>query len=157
MSIKLTSDEQKLVEHAKKAIIKYNKIRHKKDDIDTLYSFLLSETGKIHDGACFEPNIAQATICGERHAIANMALEESRNTKIKSIVVADPVPEVQEHSTPPCGTCRHLIWQFGTPKTSVICMQYIQQKDGWIFPKLEKHFIKDLYPYPYEPKEDLWD
>lgn len=157
MNIKLTPDEQKLVEHAKQAIIKYNKIRHKKDDIDTLYSFLLSETGKIHDGACFEPNIAQATICGERHAIANMALDESRNTKIKSIVVADPVPEVQEHSTPPCGTCRHLIWQFGTPETSVICMQYIQQKDGWIFPQFEKHFIKDLYPYPYEPKEDLWD
>lgn len=157
MNIKLTPDEQKLVEYAKKAIVKYNKIRHKKDDIDTLYSFLLSATGGIHDGACFEPNIAQATICGERHAIANMALDESRNTKIKSIVVADPVPEVQKNCTPPCGTCRHLIWQFGTPETSIICMQYIQQKDGWIFPKLEKHFIKDLYPYPYEPKEGLWD
>ncbi len=60
-------------------------------------------------------------------------------------------------STPPCGTCRHLIWQFGTPKTSVICMQYIQCKNDWIFPKLEKHFIKDLYPNPYEPKEGLWD
>lgn len=86
-----------------------------------------------------------------------MVLDEAYKAKIKCIVVADPVPEVQENSTPPCGTCRHLIWQFGMPNTSVICMQYIQRKNDWIFPKIEKHFIKDLYPYPYEPKEDLWD
>lgn len=116
----------------------------------------MSDTGKIYEGACFEPNIAQATICGERHAITNMVLGEAYKAKIKHIVVADPVPNVQKHSTPPCGTCRHLIWQFGTPKTSVILMQYIQQKNGWIFSKSEKYFIKDLYPYPYEPKEDLW-
>jgi cytidine deaminase len=155
--IKFTSDEKKLIEHAKKSIVKYNKIRHKKKDIDTLYSFLMSDSGKIHDGACFEPNIAQATICGERHAIANMALNESRNSKIKYIVVADPVPNVQKKSTPPCGTCRHLIWQFGTPKTTVILMQYIQRKNGWIFPKIEKYSIKELYPHPYEPIEGLWD
>lgn len=156
MKIKLTHDEKKLVEHAKKTIVKYNKMRHKKGGIDTLYSFLMSDIGKIHNGACFEPNIAQATICGERHAIANMVLDEAYKAKIKCIVVGDPVPEMQEHSSPPCGTCRHLIWQFGTPKTSVICMQYIQRKNGWIFPKMEKHFIKDLYPYPYESKENLW-
>lgn len=157
MTNKFTSDEKKLVEHAKKSIIKYNKMRHKKGSVDTLYSFLMSDSGKIHDGACFEPNIAQATVCGERHAIASMVLDEAYIAKIKHIVVADPVPEVQAHSTPPCGICRHLIWQFGTPKTSVICMQYIQQKNNWIFPKIEKHFIKDLYPHPYEPKDDLWD
>jgi cytidine deaminase len=157
MSIKLTLDEKKLVEYAKKAIVKYNKMRHQKGSFDALYSFLMSDTGKIHGGACFEPNIAQATICGERHAIANMIMNEAYKTKIKHIVIADPVPKVQKNSTPPCGTCRHLIWQFGTPKTSVILMQYILQKNGWIFPKIEKYFIKDLYPYPYEPKEGLWD
>ena len=157
MTIKLTADEKRLVNHAKKAITKYNKMRHKKGSIDTLYSFLMSDSGKIHDGACFEPNIAQATICGERHAIANMVLNEAYQAKIKSIVIADPVPEVQKKSTPPCGTCRHLIWQFGTPQTSVILMQYIQRKKDWIFPKMEKHLIKNLYPYPYEPVEGLWD
>ncbi|GBE16678.1 hypothetical protein BMS3Abin15_00500 [bacterium BMS3Abin15] len=156
MTVNFTTDEKKLIKHAKKAIVKYNKMRHKKGSVDTLYSFLMSDSGKIHNGACFEPNIAQATICGERHAIASMVLDESYNAKIKYIVVADPVPEVQENSTPPCGTCRHIIWQFGTSKTSVICMQYIQRKNDWIFPKAEKYFIKDLYPYPYEPKEDLW-
>jgi len=157
MAIKLTSDEKKLVEYAKKAIKKYNKMRHEKGSVDTLYSFLMSDSDKIHDGACFEPNIAQATICGERHAIANMVSKEAYSAKIKHIVVADPVPEVQEKSTPPCGTCRHIIWQFGTPKTTVILMQYIQTKNDWIFPKIEKHYIKDLYPYPYEPKANLWD
>jgi cytidine deaminase len=155
--VKFTTDEKKLIEHAKKAVVKYNQIRHEKGDIDTLYSFLISDSGKIHDGACFEPNIAQATICGERHAIANMALHESRKAKIQCIVVVYPVPTVQKRSTTPCGTCRHLIWQFGTPKTSVICMQYIQRKNDWIFPKIEKYYIKELYPYPYEPVEDLWD
>lgn len=155
--IEFTLDEKKLITYTKRAIVKYNKIRQVKGDINTLYSFLISDSGKIHDGACFEPNIAQATICGERHAIANMALEESRKAKIKCIIIADPVPRIQKKSTPPCGTCRHLIWQFGTPKTSVICMQYIQCKNGWIFPKIEKYLIKDLYPHPYEPIENLWD
>ena len=156
MDITLTPDEQKLVEHAKKAIVRCNKMRQEKGSIDTLYSFLMSDSGKIYDGACFEPNIAQATICGERHVVANMVFKESYAAKIKCIVVADPVPEVQEKSTPPCGTCRHIIWQFGTPETSVILMQYIRNENDWTFPKIEKHFIKDLYPYPYEPNEDLW-
>ena len=84
-----------------------------------------------------------------------MIMQESYKAKIKSIVVADPVPKVQNHGTTPCGTCRHLIWEFGTPKTSVICLQYIRQKSGWIFPKLEKHAIKKLYPNAYKPVE--WD
>ena len=141
MIIKLTTDEQKLVEHAKKAIVRYNKMRRNKESIDTLYAFLLSDSGKIYDGACFESNISQATICGERHAIANMVLEEAYKSKIKCIVVADPVPTVQKNSTPPCGTC----------------MQYLRHENGWIFPAMEKYHIKDLYPHPYEPIEGLWD
>lgn len=157
MNIILTPEEQKLVEYSKEAVVKYNKIRNAKRDIDTLYSFLLSDSGNIFDGACLESNLGHASICGERHAIANMVLGESYQTKIKSIVVADPVPEIQEKSTPPCGTCRHLIWEHGIPETSVILIQYIQTKDGWIFPKLEKHLIKYLYPYPYAPKDGLWE
>lgn len=162
MDIQLTLEEQKLIEHAKESIEKYNKKRHAKGGIDTLYGFLITEEGVIYDGGCFEPNLAHSTICGERHAISNMVLNEGYNTKIKSIVVADPVPTVQEKSTTPCGTCRHLIWQFGNPDTSVILMQYIQGKKengelSWTFPKMEKYLIKDLYPHPYEPNPDLWE
>lgn len=157
MNTGLTAEEIRLLEYSKEAIIRYNKIRHTHDDIDTLYSFLLSDSGKIYDGACFESNISHASVCGERHAIANMILHESYKAKIKSIIIADPIPEIQEKSTPPCGTCRHLIWTHGKSETSVILMQYIQGKDSWTFPKIEKYTIKDFYPHPYEPKKGLWD
>lgn len=147
--MELTSEEQELIEHAKEAIVKYNTIRRENGGIDTLYAFLLSNSGRIHDGACYEASLAHATVCGERHAIANMILHESYKARITSIVVADPVPEVQEQSRPPCGTCRHLIWSQGTPDTTVILMQYIQRTDGWTFPVLEKYTIQDFYPLPF--------
>jgi cytidine deaminase len=155
--LNLTEDEHKLIEYAKAAVADHNAMRHSKGGIDTLYSFLISDSGQIYDGASFEPSIAHSSFCGERCAIANMVLKESYSAKIKSIVVADPVPEIQVNSTPPCGTCRHVIWQFGKPNASVILMQYIQRANGWDFPKKEKLYIKDLYPYPYEPIEGLWD
>lgn len=52
----MTADEIKLVEYSKKAIVKYNKIRHANAGIDTLYVFLLSEAGKVYDGASFKPS-----------------------------------------------------------------------------------------------------
>lgn len=157
MNTTLTPEEIRLVEYSKEAVVKYNKIRHARGGIDTLYAFLLSDSGNIYEGASYEPNIAHASVCGERCAIASMVLHESYQAKVKSIVVADPMPEVQENGTSPCGTCRHLIWAHGTPATSVILMQYIQGKEGWTFPKIQKYFAGDFYPLPYEPKEGLWD
>ncbi|MFY9462623.1 MAG: hypothetical protein WAP52_00355 [Candidatus Sungiibacteriota bacterium] len=157
MDMVFTPSEKQTVEHAKKTIARYNRQRHAKGGIDTLYAFLISENRIIYEGAAFEPNLPHAAICAERHAIANLVMNEAYHSKIKSIVIADPVPRVQEKSTPPCGTCRHLIWQFGMPDTSVILMQYIQGKDIWTFPKIEKLIIKDIYPYPYEPNAGLWN
>lgn len=160
---KLTEKEELLLEHAKAGVIKYNTSRHALGYIDTLYSFLITTDGHLYDGAAFEPNIAQATVCGERHALANMTMHMGNNVKIESIIVLDCVPKIQPKSTPPCGTCRHLIWQFGKPDTTVLMMQYIQERgaDGklsWSFPPntLTKLTISDLYPYPYEPNPDLW-
>lgn len=132
--MKLSSDEQRLLEYAKAAVVRYNEVRHARGGIDTLYSFLTSDSGRFHDGASFEPNVAHATVCGERCAIANMVLQESYSAKIRCIVVADPVPRVQEHGRPPCGTCRHLIWTHGTPRTSVLLVQYIQGRTVWTSP-----------------------
>lgn len=157
MNIDFSTEEKRLVEYSQVAVVRYNVIRHANGGIDTLYAFSLSDKGNIYDGASYEPNIAHASVCGERCAISNMVLKESYNAKIKSIVVADPVPEIQDFSTPPCGTCRHLIWFHGTPKTTVILMQYVQTKEKWFFPKLEKYSIIDFYPLPYEPKDGLWD
>jgi len=156
MAIQLTKDEQKLVDHAKEAIIKYNKQRKAKGGIDTLYAFVLSDSGKIYEGACFETTLSHSNICAERVAIANMVLKETYKSKIKTVVIFDPVPREQEESSTPCGTCRLVIWEFGTPNTTIICGQYIQVKNGWAFvPKMEKYTIKELYPRPY--KMVKWD
>jgi len=64
---------------------------------------------------------------------------------------------VQKHGRFPCGTDRNLIWKFGKPDTSVILMQYIRENNDWIFPKLEKFTIEELYPHQYEVPDDLWD
>lgn len=163
MDTELTPNEQKLVDHAKEAVVKYNKSRHAKGGVDTLYAFAITEEGKIYDGAAFdELDVQHAVVCGERHALANMAMKDYYNEKLESIVVASTVPSVQEHGTFPCGTCRQLIWQFGKPDASVILMQYIQEngdedKLTWTFHKIEKYSIKDLLPHPYEPKPELWD
>lgn len=157
MEAQLTPAEQELVQYAQDAVVRYNTMRHANNGIDTLYAFLLSDRGHIYDGASYEPDLAHAGVCAERCAIATMVLHESYNAHISSIVIADPVPEVQAHSTPPCGTCRHLIWHHGSPETTIILMQYIQTRSGWIFPKIEHYTAKDFYPHPYEPKAGLWD
>jgi cytidine deaminase len=149
----LTPEEKKLIEHAKEAVVKYNSIRHANGGIDTVYAFLLSESGQIYDGAALEPSI----ICAERHAVANLTLQESYNAKIRAIIVAEPVPGVQEEGLSPCGACREVIWNHGRPETTVILMQYVQGKNGWTFPKNQKYLIKDFYPHPCELKDDLWD
>jgi cytidine deaminase len=157
MNADFSPQELGLIKYSQEAIVKYNQIRHAHRGIDTLYSFLLANSGVIYDGASYEPNIPHASVCAERCAIATMVLMESYEAKIVSIVVADPVPDVLSRSTPPCGTCRHLIWFHGTPATTIILMQYIQGKAGWTFPKIDKYSIVDLYPHPYDPIQGLWE
>jgi cytidine deaminase len=151
----LTQNEQKLVNYAKKAIVKYNKQRKAKGEFDTIYAFVLSDSGKIYDGACLESTIS-ASVCAERVAIGTMLTKETYKSKIKIVVVFDAVPKKQKYSSTPCGTCRHVIWENGTPNTTIICGQYIKRKNGWEFlPKMEKYTIKELYPKPY--KMVKWD
>jgi cytidine deaminase len=158
MALKLTRSEKRLVAYARRAIVKYNTIRRRQRGLDTLYSFLLSTSGNVYDGACFEPGISHASVCGERHAIANLVMNESYTARIRAILIADPVPQVQDKSTTPCGTCRHLIWTYAAPDTTLILMQYIPGKSSWNFPKIEKYTIKELYPHPYESADrHLWD
>jgi len=147
--VTFNSSEKKLIEHAKEAAVKFNKMRKSKGGIDTLYAFVMSYSGKIYDGASFETTISNGVVCGEMQAIANMVLNESYRAKVKCVAVADPVPKIQKSSSTPCGTCRHVIWERGTHNTTVICIQYMQKKDSWIFPKIEKYKIKNLYPHPY--------
>lgn len=92
----------------------------------------MSNTGKIHDGACLEPNIAQATICGERHAIANMVLDEAYKAKIKHTVVADPVPEVQKIALLLAVHAGTLFGNLAHPKPLLsVCNTFNKKTDGF--------------------------
>ena len=79
MQTQLTKEEQGLIAYAKGAITKYNTERHAKGGIDALYAFVLSDSGKIFEGATFEvDDLEHANICAERQAIANMVLAETQ-------------------------------------------------------------------------------
>lgn len=99
LDLEISPEENRLIEYSQEMVVKYNMMRHQNGGQDTLYSFLLSDSGNFYDGASYEPNIAQATVCGERCAMAAMVLHESYSAKIRHIVVADPVPDVQEQGT----------------------------------------------------------
>ena len=62
--------------------------------------------GKIYDGCNIESATFGLTVCAERVAIWK-ALSDGE-TRFKALaVVADT-----EELTPPCGTCRQIIWEF---------------------------------------------
>ena len=150
--ILLTNEEKKLVEFAKRAIVKYSKKRKEKGLYDTIHAFVLSSSGKIYSGTPLESNLPPTNHCAEAHAISNMRLEETEKTKIKSILVAGPVPKISRRCATPCGRCRHLINEFGTPNTTVLCSEFIRFEKEWkVFPKIQKYTIKELYPFPYTP------
>lgn len=152
----LTKEEKTLVEYARKKIVEYVKKRKKNELCDILYAFALSESGKIYDGACFESNLPQTNICAETHAISNMLLAETEKAKVRALLVAGPVPRKTEKAITPCGRCRHVLNEFGTDKTTVICSEFIRNEKDWqMFPRIDKYRVKELYPHPYTPIK--WD
>ena len=155
MTIQLTKDEKRLVDHAKKMVVKYNNQRNAKGQLATIYAFVLSDSGKIYDGACLESTISSG-VCAERAAISNMFTAETYSSKIVCVVTFDPVPEPQEYNSTPCGICRHVIWEYGNSKTTIICAGYMKDKDGWKFAQnMEKYSTNQLYPKPF--KIIKWD
>jgi len=154
--VKFNSNEKKLIDYARKKILQYCKMRKSKGLNDIIYSFVLSDSGKIYDGASIICNLRQAGYCAERHAIGNMLLAESEKAKIVSLFVAGPVQRKSAKAITPCGICRILIDEFSTPKSTVICSEFIRNEKNWtVFPRIDKYNAKELYPHPYvAPK---WD
>jgi cytidine deaminase len=62
--------------------------------------------GKIYTGSNIESASYGLTVCGERVAIWK-ALSEGERDFVELAIVADT-----ESLTPPCGTCRQIIWEF---------------------------------------------
>ena len=72
------------------------------------------EGGEIFTGCNVESASYGLTVCAERVAIWK-ALSEGKRQFTELAVVADT-----ESLTPPCGTCRQIIWEFCKPATIVL-------------------------------------
>ena len=73
-----------------------------------------SENGKVYIGCNVESASYGLTVCAERVAIWK-ALSEGERQFTELAVVADT-----ESLTPPCGTCRQIIWEFCKNATIVL-------------------------------------
>lgn len=65
-----------------------------------------TESGKVYTGCNVESSSYGLTVCAERVAIWK-ALSEGERKFTDLAIVADT-----ETLTPPCGTCRQIIWEF---------------------------------------------
>ena len=94
-------------------------------------------TGKVYTGCNVESASYGLTVCAERVAIWK-ALSEGERQFTELAVVADT-----ETLTPPCGTCRQIIWEFARGATIV-------------FANLEGHseefHIADLLPRAFDAR-----
>lgn len=72
-----------------------------------------TESGKVYTGCNIESSSYGLTVCAERVAIWK-ALSEGERHFTELAVVADT-----ETLTPPCGTCRQIIWEFARAATII--------------------------------------
>jgi cytidine deaminase len=72
-----------------------------------------TDSGKVYTGCNIESASYGLTVCAERVAIWK-ALSEGEKHFTELAVVADT-----ETLTPPCGTCRQIIWEFARGATIV--------------------------------------
>ncbi len=75
---------------------------------------LEAEDGTIHGGCNVENGTYGLTVCAERVAIWK-ALSEGERQFTELAIVADT-----ESLTPPCGTCRQIIWEFAKNATIML-------------------------------------
>ena len=96
-----------------------------------------TENGKVYTGCNVESASYGLTVCAERVAIWK-ALSEGERQFTELAVVADT-----ESLTPPCGTCRQIIWEFAKHATIVLANLRGQR---------ETVSIKDLLPRAFDAR-----
>lgn len=152
-----TQEEKKLIEFAKKRYPKILKKRRAKGLYDTYYACVLSNSGKIYEGIPFISKVSTGHICCERVAIANMCFNETEKARIKSILLLGPIGK--GGNLTPCGLCRMIIHEFSDGKATVLCageyFECSQTNFDFLFKKLKKFKIKELYPSPWS--DGRWD
>jgi len=96
-----------------------------------------TENGKVYTGCNIESASYGLTVCAERVAIWK-ALSEGERHFTELAVVADT-----ESLTPPCGTCRQIIWEFA--KSASIIFANLKGES-------ETLQIRDLLPRAFDAR-----
>jgi cytidine deaminase len=129
----LNEAEDKLVETAKAARLQ---------SVAPFSNFMVgaalqTKAGKVFTGCNIESASYGLTVCAERVAIWK-ALSEGERDFTDLVVVADT-----EMLTPPCGTCRQIIWEFA--KHAKIVLANLQGQ-------CEERSIKELLPSAFDAR-----
>jgi cytidine deaminase len=95
---------------------------------------LQTREGKVFTGCNIESASYGLTVCAERVAIWK-ALSEGERDFTDLIIVADT-----ETLTPPCGTCRQIIWEFAKHATIVMANLRGQTEEVHILDLLPRAF-----------------
>jgi cytidine deaminase len=98
---------------------------------------LQTKAGKVFTGCNIESASYGLTVCAERVAIWK-ALSEGERDFTDLVIVADT-----ETLTPPCGTCRQIIWEFA--KHAKIVLANLQGQR-------EERSIKELLPSAFDAR-----
>ena len=98
---------------------------------------LQTDEGKVFTGCNVESASYGLTVCAERVAIWK-ALSEGERDFARLVIVADT-----EQLTPPCGTCRQIIWEFCKHATIVLANLHGQK---------EELHIADLLPRAFDAR-----
>lgn len=95
---------------------------------------LQTKDGKVFTGCNIESASYGLTVCAERVAIWK-ALSEGERDFTDLVVVADT-----ETLTPPCGTCRQIIWEFAKHATIILANLRGQREEVHILDLLPRAF-----------------
>ena len=95
---------------------------------------LQTKAGKVFTGCNIESASYGLTVCAERVAIWK-ALSEGERDFTDLVVVADT-----EILTPPCGTCRQIIWEFAKHASIVLANLRGQREEVHIIDLLPRAF-----------------
>ena len=118
---------RKAVEAKDKSMATYSNFR--------VGSALITNEGKVYQGANIEISSYSLTMCAERNAVFHAVLEGERN--FKAIAIASDA----EQFCPPCGACRQVLLDLCGKDLEVIM---INQKD-----ELKKFKLGELIPFSF--------
>lgn len=96
-----------------------------------------TEDGKVYTGCNVESASYGLTVCAERVAIWK-ALSEGERHFVELAIVADTGT-----LTPPCGTCRQIIWEFAKNATIIL---------GNLHGETQVVAIKELLPRAFDAR-----